>query len=130
MIRATKKIYILTRVVRNKNSERNKNPSPPPPPPPPCKLDVRSLTNYLIRYCCRFYVTCKGLIRDRVVVFNSTFNNISVISLRSVFLMEENRSTRRKPPTCCKSRDKLYQSYRVHLALNEVRPQNVSGDRH
>ena len=48
------------------------------------------------------------MIRVRVVVLNTIFNNISVISLRSVFLMEENRSTRRKPPTCCKSRDKLY----------------------
>jgi hypothetical protein len=37
--------------------------------------------------------------RLRVMVFNATFNNISVVSWRSVFLVEE-RSTRRKPPTC------------------------------
>jgi len=35
-------------------------------------------------------------VRVRVMVFNVTFNNISVISLRT-------RSTRWKPPTCRKS---------------------------
>jgi len=38
----------------------------------------------------------------RVIVFNATFNNISVISWRSVLLVEET-STRRKTPTCHKS---------------------------
>jgi len=37
------------------------------------------------------------------MVFNATFNNISVTSWRSVLLVEENRSTRRNPPTCRKS---------------------------
>ena len=37
----------------------------------------------------------------RIMVFNATFNNISVISWRLVLLVKE--STRRKPPTCCKS---------------------------
>ena len=36
------------------------------------------------------------------MVFNATFNNISVISWLSVLLGGGNRSTRRKPPTCCK----------------------------
>jgi len=35
--------------------------------------------------------------------FNATFNNISVISWRSVFIGGRNRSTRRIPQTCCKS---------------------------
>jgi len=40
-----------------------------------------------------------GLIRGvRVMVFNFTFNNISVLSWVS-FIGGENRSTRRKPPT-------------------------------
>jgi len=35
------------------------------------------------------------------MVFNATFNNISVISLRSVVLVEETRvPTRRKPQNC------------------------------
>ena len=39
------------------------------------------------------------------MVFNNTFNNISVISWQSVLLVEETRvvSTQRKPPTCHKS---------------------------
>jgi hypothetical protein len=37
------------------------------------------------------------------MVFNATFNNISVISWWSVLFGRGNRSTRRKPPTCHKS---------------------------
>ena len=38
------------------------------------------------------------------MVFNATFNNISVISWQSIsFIGGGNRSTRRKPPTCHKS---------------------------
>ena len=36
-------------------------------------------------------------------IFFAIFNNISVISCRSVLLVGRNRSTRRKPPTCRKS---------------------------
>jgi len=36
------------------------------------------------------------------MVLNATFNNISVISWRS-FLLVEDQSTQRKPPTCHKS---------------------------
>ena len=38
----------------------------------------------------------------RVMVFNTTFNNVSVIVVVS-FIGEGNRSTWRKPPTCHKS---------------------------
>jgi hypothetical protein len=38
-----------------------------------------------------------------VIVFNATFNNISVISWLSCFIGGGNRSTRRKSPTCRKS---------------------------
>ena len=37
-----------------------------------------------------------------VMVFNATFNNISVISWRSVLLMEETKVRGKKPPTCPK----------------------------
>ena len=38
-----------------------------------------------------------------VIAFNATFNNISVIIMAVSFIGGGNFSTRRKPPTCCKS---------------------------
>jgi len=37
------------------------------------------------------------------MVLKTTFNNISVISWRSILIGGGNRSTRRKPPICHKS---------------------------
>jgi hypothetical protein len=41
------------------------------------------------------------------MVFNATFNNISVISWQSVLLVEETVGTWRKPSTCCKKLTKF-----------------------
>ena len=43
------------------------------------------------------------LIGVRVIVFNATFNNISVISWQSVLLVEETRVPGITPPICRKS---------------------------
>ena len=48
-------------------------------------------------------ITCTMRIRVRVVEFNATFNNISVISWDSVLIGGGNRTSQRKPPTYCKS---------------------------
>ena len=59
-----------------------------------------------------------------LMVFNAIFNNISLISWRSVLLVEKIGGPRRKPPTCHKSHNV------VHIALIEIRTHIISGDRH
>ena len=50
-----------------------------------------------------FLCHLKYILSVSVMVFNATFNNISVISWRSIIIGGGNRSTRRKPSTCRKS---------------------------
>ena len=58
------------------------------------------------------------------MMFNATFNNISVISWWSVYLWMKTEYPDKT--------DKLYHImlYQVHLAMNRIRTRNFSGDRH
>ena len=64
-----------------------------------------------------------------LVVFNATFNNISVISRRSVLLVKETGGPGKNHRPVASHWQTLSHNV-VHLVLIEIRTHNISGDRH
>ena len=64
-----------------------------------------------------------------LMVFNATFNNISVISWRSVLLVEETGGSRENHRPVASHWQTLPHNV-VHLALIAIRTHNISGDSH
>ena len=63
------------------------------------------------------------------MVFNATFNNISVISWQSVLLVDETGGPGENHRPVASHWQTLSPNV-VHLALIEIQTQNISGDRH
>jgi hypothetical protein len=96
-----------------------------------CEFESRSgrgVQHYVIKFVSDLQQVGGFLMRFRFMVFNTTFNNISAISSRSVLLVEETRGPRENHRPVASHWQTLSHNV-VHLALIEIRT-HISCDRH
>jgi len=89
----------------------------------PCKIKIEMARYFFWEYC--FYDFNQSVC---LMVFNATFNNISVISWRSVLLVEETGGPWENHWPVASHWQTLSHNV-VHFALIEIRTHNISGDR-
>jgi hypothetical protein len=76
-------------------------------------------------------LVCQSLGLVWFMVFNATFNNISVISWRSVLLVQETGVPRENNRPVASHRQTLYHNVVSSTPhLSRIRTHNVTGDRH
>ena len=87
-----------------------------------------------VRHCLISQFHLRVILKSRrflfayLMVFNATFNNISAISWRSVYLWKKLEDLE-KSSDMSQVTNKFYHNV-VHLALFEIRTHNISGDSH
>jgi hypothetical protein len=100
--------------------------------------DICFTNSGLALWICRIFTSCRcfcikfnffhGICKIVfAVVFNATFNNIAVISWRSVLLVKETGGPRENYRPVASHWQTLSHNV-VHLALIEIRTHNISGD--
>jgi hypothetical protein len=92
---------------------------------PPMTFLIHVIILHIISCCKKLCFTSKKEAWFRFMVFNATFNNISVISWQSVLLVEETGvpGENHRPVT------RNWQTL-SHFAVNGVQTHNFCGDRH
>jgi hypothetical protein len=94
-------------------------------------IEINETTDKCWRVVCKFVTSNEYKVRVRVMVFNTIFNKISVISWRSVYLVEETGVPGENHwPAASHWQALSHNLVSSTPRLSKIRTHNVSGDRH